>query len=55
MIVDHSEFRAVAAREAAIAVGALFEGTSRLRVCDPDNVKFDKHSEIGTRRLLARR
>jgi hypothetical protein len=44
----------VEAREVAIAIGALFEGTLRLWVCDPDSVKFDKHIEIGTWLLLDR-
>ena len=50
--IDRDEFRAVDAREAAIAVGALFEGTLLLWVYDPDTVKFDQHIEIGTRLLL---
>lgn len=52
MIVDHSEFRAEDAREAAIARRALIEETLWLWVNDPDTVKFHKHSETGTRRLL---
>ena len=54
MIVDHSEFRAEDAREAAITRRALIEETLRLWVCDQNTVKFDKHIEIGTRRLRDR-
>jgi AcrR family transcriptional regulator len=50
--IDRGEFRAVDAKEAAIATGSLFEGTLLLWVYDPDTVKIDKHIEIGTRLLL---
>ncbi|HSD84803.1 MAG TPA: TetR/AcrR family transcriptional regulator [Anaerolineae bacterium] len=50
--IDRGEFRPVDAKQAAIAVGSLFEGTLLLWVYDPDTVKFDKHVEIGTQLLL---
>lgn len=50
--IDQGEFRQVDAREAAIAAGAIFEGTLLLWVCDPDTVSFDKNIETSCRLLL---
>jgi len=50
--VDRGEFRAVAAHEAAIAAGAIFEGTLLLWVYDPDTVNYEKYMETGIRLLL---
>jgi AcrR family transcriptional regulator len=51
--IDRGEFRQMDAKEAAIAAGALFEGTLLLWVYDPDTVHFETHMEIGARLLLA--
>jgi AcrR family transcriptional regulator len=50
--IDRGEFRPVDVQEAAIAAGAMFEGTLLLWVYDPDTVKFEKHIETGARLLL---
>jgi AcrR family transcriptional regulator len=50
--IDSGEFRAINAREAAIAAGATFEGTILLWVYDPETVDLDRCMETGFRLFL---
>jgi len=46
------EFRAANAREAALAITSIIEGTTLLWVLDPGTVKLEKHIESSVRLLL---
>jgi len=50
--IDSGEFQAINAGEAAIAAGAIFEGTILLWVYDPETVDLDRHMETGFRLFL---
>jgi AcrR family transcriptional regulator len=50
--IDSGEFRAVDPEEAAIAVGAIFEGTLALWVYDNELVKPDYHIQTGIQFLI---
>jgi AcrR family transcriptional regulator len=50
--IDRGEFRANAARDIAIAIGAIFEGTILLWVYDNNLVDIDKHFHSGITLLL---
>ena len=50
--IDSGEFRAINAGEAAIAAGAIFEGTILLWVYDPETVDLDRCMETGFRLFL---
>ncbi len=50
--IDQSEFRPVSARQAAIAISAIYEGTVLLWVADPDTVNLDEHILAGVSMLL---
>lgn len=50
--VDSGEFRGVDAREAAIAIGAIFEGTLLLWVYDHSFVKPEKHILSGVNLII---
>jgi hypothetical protein len=50
--IDSGEFQAINAGEAAIAAGAIFEGTILLWVYDPETVDLDRYMETGFRLFL---
>jgi len=50
--VQEGAFRAVNAREAALAIGAVLEGTILLRAYDPDNVVLDSQIRAGMDLLI---
>jgi len=50
--IDAGEFRATNAREAALAITSIIEGTILLWVLDPGTVKLEKHIESSVRLLL---
>ena len=50
--IDSGEFRAIKAGEAAIAAGAIFEGTILLWVYDPETVDLDRSMETGFQLFL---
>lgn len=50
--IDSGEFRPVEAREVAIAIGAIFEGTILLWVYDQNMVEPERHISSGIRLLL---
>lgn len=50
--IDSVEFRAINAEDAAIAAGAIFEGTILLWVYDPETVDLDRCLETGFRLFL---
>jgi AcrR family transcriptional regulator len=50
--IDSGEFRSINTREAAIAAGAIFEGTILLWVYDPEIVDLDRSMETGFRLFL---
>jgi hypothetical protein len=50
--IDCGEFRAINAGEAAIAVGAIFEGTILLWVYGPGTVDLDHSMETGFQLFL---
>jgi AcrR family transcriptional regulator len=50
--IDSGEFRAINAEDAAIAAGAIFEGTLLLWVYDPETVDLDRSMETGFRLFL---
>jgi len=50
--IDSGEFREIDPAEAAIAIGAVFEGTTLLWVYDTDLVDPDKHIRSGVDLLL---
>lgn len=50
--IDSGEFRTINAGEAAIAAGAIFEGTILLWVYDPETVDLDRCTETGFRLFL---
>jgi AcrR family transcriptional regulator len=50
--IDQGEFRPVEAQKAAIALGALIEGTILLKTYGPETVDLREHMETGVRLLL---
>ncbi len=50
--IDAGVFRQVDVRDAALAVGAIFEGTILLWAYDPDWIDFEKHIDTGLDLLL---
>lgn len=50
--IESGEFRPLDVQEAAIAVGAVLEGTLLLWAYDPETVKLERHLESGLRLLL---
>ncbi len=50
--IDRGEFRPVDATDAALALGALFEGTLLLWVYDSETVDVERHLRTGVRLLL---
>ena len=51
--IQSGEFRELEAFDAAVALGALMEGTVLLWVIDPDRIKIDKHLQTGVQILMA--
>jgi len=51
--IDSGEFRKIDATEAAIAIGAIFEGTLALRVYDKDLIDPEHHVRSGVEFLVA--
>jgi hypothetical protein len=50
--IDRSEFRSIDPEQAALATGAIFEGTVLLWVFDPTRVKLKDQVETGVQLLL---
>lgn len=50
--IDQGEFRAIDAKDVAIAAGAIFEGTILLWVYDPETVDIAKHIRFGMNLLM---
>jgi AcrR family transcriptional regulator len=50
--IERGEFRPVDARQAALAISAIFEGTTLLWVYDPKMVQIEKQIEAGFRMLM---
>jgi AcrR family transcriptional regulator len=50
--IDEGEFRAMDAEEAAVAFGAIFEGTILLWVYDPERVNLEKNLRASIKLLM---